>query len=79
MKINSIESGKITLRDRLRHKKALVVLDDVDESAQLNALVGSRDWFKPGSLIIITTRNQRLLLEVDCGVYLMKKLNEREQ
>ena len=26
MKINSIESGKITLRDRLRSKKALVVL-----------------------------------------------------
>ena len=78
MKINSIESGKITLRDRLRHKKALVVLDDVDESAQLNALAGSHDWFKPGSIIIITTRNQRLLLEVDSGVYLMKNLNERE-
>ncbi|KAI9104319.1 hypothetical protein K1719_022891 [Acacia pycnantha] len=78
MKITSIESGKITLRDRLRHRKALVVLDDVDELAQLNALVGSRDWFKLGSIIIITTRNERLLLEVDCGVYLMKNLNERE-
>ncbi|XP_028751313.1 TMV resistance protein N-like [Neltuma alba] len=78
VKINSIESGKITLRDRLRHKKALVVLDDVDKLAQLNALVGSRDWFGEGSTIIITTRNRRLLVEIDCCVYLMKNLNERE-
>ncbi|XP_028751319.1 TMV resistance protein N-like [Neltuma alba] len=78
MKINSIESGTITLRERLCHKKALVVLDDVDESAQLNALVGSRDWFKSGSIIIITTRNQRLLLEINCGVYLMKNLDVGE-
>ncbi|KAI9104351.1 hypothetical protein K1719_022923 [Acacia pycnantha] len=37
----------MTLRDRLRHRKALVVLDDVDKSDQLHALVGSHDWFKP--------------------------------
>ncbi|KAI9104410.1 hypothetical protein K1719_022982 [Acacia pycnantha] len=78
MKITSIEAGKMTLRDRLRHRKALVVLDDVDELAQLNALAGSCDWFKPGSIIIITTRNQRLLLQAGCGVYPMKNLIERE-
>ncbi|XP_028751318.1 TMV resistance protein N-like [Neltuma alba] len=78
IKINSIESGIITLRDRLHHKKVLVVLDDVDELVQLNALVGSRAWFKPGSIIIITTRNQRLLLQVNCGVYLMKNLDDSE-
>ncbi|KAI9070716.1 hypothetical protein K1719_047321 [Acacia pycnantha] len=78
IKINSIESGKVTLKDRLRHKKALVVLDDVDKLAQLNALVGSHDWFKPGSIIIITTRNKRLLLQKGCCVYRMKSLDERE-
>ncbi|KAI9073636.1 hypothetical protein K1719_044401 [Acacia pycnantha] len=78
IKINSIESGKVTLKDRLRHKKALVVLDDVDKLAQLNALVGSQHWFKPGSIIIITTRNKRLLLQKGCCVYKMKNLDERE-
>ncbi|KAI9104364.1 hypothetical protein K1719_022936 [Acacia pycnantha] len=78
VKISSIESGKITLRDRLRHKKTLVVLDDVDKLAQLNALVGSSDWFKPRSIIIITTRNKRLLLQKGCLVYIMKNLDERE-
>ena len=76
IKINSIESGKLTLMHRLQHTKALIVLDDVDESAQLNALVGSRNWFKPGSRIIITTRNKHLLKEMDSAVYLMKNLDE---
>ncbi|XP_028763098.1 TMV resistance protein N-like [Neltuma alba] len=78
MKINSIESGKITLRDRLPHKRALVVLDDVDKLAQLNALVGSHDWFKLGSKIIITTRDRRLLLKRGCDVYIVTNLNEGE-
>ncbi|XP_028751314.1 TMV resistance protein N-like [Neltuma alba] len=78
MKINSIESGMITLKDRLRHKKALVVLDNVDKLAQLKALAGSGDWFKPGSIIIITTRNQSLLPKKDCCVYMMKNLDKGE-
>ncbi|XP_028763108.1 TMV resistance protein N-like [Neltuma alba] len=76
--INNTESGKIILRDRLCHKKALVVLDDVDKPAQLNDLVGSPCWFGRGSIIIITTRNQCLLRERDCGVYTMKNLDEGE-
>ncbi|KAI9081703.1 hypothetical protein K1719_036357 [Acacia pycnantha] len=78
MKINSTESGINTLKDRLRHKKALVVLDDVDELDQLNALVGSRSWFKAGSTIIITTRDERLLRKMGCQVYIMKNLDEGE-
>ncbi|KAI9104348.1 hypothetical protein K1719_022920 [Acacia pycnantha] len=78
IKINSIESGKLILKDRLPHKKALVVLDDVDKLAQLNALVGSHEWFKPGSIIIIKTRNKRLLLQKGCCVYRMKNLDENE-
>ncbi|XP_028763099.1 inactive disease resistance protein RPS4-like [Neltuma alba] len=77
MKIKNIESGKITLGDRLRHIKALVVLDDVDESDQLSALVGSHDWFAQGSRIIITTRN-RHLLKKGYVVYVMKNLGDGE-
>ncbi|KAK4270954.1 hypothetical protein QN277_019718 [Acacia crassicarpa] len=78
MKINDVDLGKSELSKRLCHKKVLVVLDDVDKLAQLKALVGSRDWFQRGSTIIITTRNKRLLSEMDCHVYMVKNLNEEE-
>ncbi|XP_043699945.1 disease resistance protein RPP2A-like [Telopea speciosissima] len=51
-------------------RKVRIVLDDVDGKSQLNALVGKRDWFGLGSRIIITTRNEHILVhhEVD-GIY----------
>lgn len=57
----SIDVGKAIIKERLCHKRALVVLDDVSNVDQLNALCGSRAWFGRGSLIIITTRDERLL------------------
>ncbi|CAL8173630.1 unnamed protein product [Prunus armeniaca] len=47
----------------LRNKKVLLVLDDVDQLNQLEKLVGNKKWFGVGSRIIITTRNERLLVE----------------
>jgi hypothetical protein len=46
---------------------------------QLNAIARSRDWFGPGSRIIITTRDEHLLktLEVD-EVYTAKEMSENE-
>ncbi|KAK4269987.1 hypothetical protein QN277_023077 [Acacia crassicarpa] len=81
MKIYCIESGKSILKDRLRQKRALVVLDDVDNVEQLNALSGEGKWFLSGSRIIITTRDERLLrfLNVDANhVYRMKNMDESE-
>ncbi|XP_068322793.1 TMV resistance protein N-like isoform X1 [Pyrus communis] len=49
----------------LCNKKVLLVLDDVDQVNQLQVLAGKKDWFGMGSRIIITTRNQRLLVEHD--------------
>jgi pantothenate kinase-related protein Tda10 len=60
-KIRDIESGKNILKQRLAQNRVLVVLDDVNELDQLNALCGSREWFGPGSRIIITTRDMHLL------------------
>ncbi|GJR03926.1 Toll/interleukin-1 receptor domain-containing protein [Tanacetum coccineum] len=43
-------------------RKVLLVLDDFDHKDQLEALAGDRNWFKPGSTIIITTRDQQVLV-----------------
>ncbi|CAI9279220.1 unnamed protein product [Lactuca saligna] len=49
------------LSERLCHKKVLVVLDNVDHISQLEALARATNWFKLGSRIIITTRDEQLL------------------
>ncbi|XP_031478437.1 disease resistance protein RPV1-like [Nymphaea colorata] len=49
--------GTQLIKDKIGRKKVLIILDDVDSRDQLKALVGSRDWFRKGSRIIITTRD----------------------
>ncbi|KAJ0900142.1 putative TIR domain, P-loop containing nucleoside triphosphate hydrolase [Helianthus annuus] len=59
--VGSEIEGRSTIQRRLCHKRVLVVLDDVDDFEQLEALAGSHDWFGEGSRIIITTRDKHLL------------------
>ncbi|XP_039163260.1 disease resistance protein RUN1-like [Eucalyptus grandis] len=49
-------------RGVLKNKKVLIVLDDVDEKEQLKSLAEKGDWFGPSSRIIITTRDQSILM-----------------
>ncbi|CAI8586600.1 unnamed protein product [Vicia faba] len=78
-KIQSIENGKIILMDRLRHKRVLIILDDVNTLDQLNALCGSHTWFGAGSRIIITTRDRHILRGNRVNqVYKMKHMEESE-
>ena len=67
------------LKNKLRHKKVLIILDDVNEMNQLQALAGGHDWFGRGSRIIITTKNKHLLYQhrVD-EFYEPKGLDSRE-
>nr|GEV85561.1 TMV resistance protein N-like [Tanacetum cinerariifolium] len=55
------EDGAEMIQTRLCNKKVLLVLDDVDDSEQLEFLAESNEWFGPGSRIIITTRDVHLL------------------
>ncbi|XP_034676870.1 disease resistance protein RPV1-like isoform X2 [Vitis riparia] len=59
----NINKGINIIKARLSSKKVLIVIDDVDQLQQLEPMVGSPNWFGPGSTIIITTRNQHLLVE----------------
>ncbi|KRH09432.1 hypothetical protein GLYMA_16G215400v4 [Glycine max] len=59
--LTSWQEGASMIRHRLRRKKILLILDDVDKREQLKAIVGRSDWFGPGSRVIITTRDKHLL------------------
>ncbi|CAH1435640.1 unnamed protein product [Lactuca virosa] len=60
--VGSIHDGKKIMKRMLCGKKVILVLDDVDHLDQLDALAGGLDWFKPGSRIIITTRDEQVLV-----------------
>ncbi|KAF8038624.1 hypothetical protein BT93_B1222 [Corymbia citriodora subsp. variegata] len=55
--INMIEKKGV-----LKKKKVLIVLDDVDEKEQIESLAKKVDWFGSGSRIVITTRDQSVLM-----------------
>ncbi|KAJ9539480.1 hypothetical protein OSB04_032213 [Centaurea solstitialis] len=59
--VDIVGDVRTLIKSRLRRKKVLLVLDDVDDADQLEALAGSHSWFNEGSRIIITTRDQHLL------------------
>ncbi|XP_034709687.1 disease resistance protein RPV1-like [Vitis riparia] len=73
-KFSNINKGINIIKDRLGLKKVLIVIDDVDRLQQLESVAGSPKWFGPGSTIIITTRDQHLLVEY--GVTISHKATE---
>ncbi|XP_020426218.1 TMV resistance protein N [Prunus persica] len=60
--------GTSVIKNCLYNKKVLLILDDVSESSQLEKLAGEKDWFGKGSIIIITTRDKRLLVKHDIHI-----------
>ncbi|TQD96320.1 hypothetical protein C1H46_018086 [Malus baccata] len=74
--INTPSIGSELLKERLRRTQVLIVLDDVNDSRQLELLVGDDLKFGVGSRIIITTRDRSLLNEKvdDDKIYEVKGL-----
>ncbi|XP_040366015.1 disease resistance protein RUN1-like [Rosa chinensis] len=62
--VGSVARGKEVIKQSLQCIRVLIVLDDIDEENQLDALAGNCDWFGPGSRIIIITRDAHMLKRV---------------
>ncbi|KAG7605139.1 Toll/interleukin-1 receptor homology (TIR) domain superfamily, partial [Arabidopsis thaliana x Arabidopsis arenosa] len=45
----------------VKHRKALIVIDDLDDQDVLDALAGQTQWFGSGSRIIVVTENKHFL------------------
>ena len=49
LNIDNINQGAVMIRNRLRYRRILVVLDDVNHLKQLDMLARKPSWFGPGS------------------------------
>ncbi|KAL5761916.1 hypothetical protein ACOSP7_018180 [Xanthoceras sorbifolium] len=74
--VNEVSQFIIKFNELIHEEPVLIVLDDVDDVRQLDALAGKRNRFYDGSRIIITTRDKGTLVEgiVDT-IYEVKELN----
>ncbi|PWA51528.1 NB-ARC domains-containing protein [Artemisia annua] len=61
VRVQSVKHGQTLLGTKLRGLKVIIVLDDVNHVDQLTYLAGGREWFGPGTRIIVTTTNIDLL------------------
>ena len=76
---SNIHEATHEISDKLRLKRVLVILDDVDKQRQLDYLVGDSEWFGSGSRIIITTRHKNLVaLDGENQSYEPRKLNDED-
>lgn len=75
-----LEAGNLntinhSVKDRLRRKTVLNVLDDVDNREQLECLARDHNWFGVGSKIIVTTRDAQLLRKNADEIYKVEGLD----
>ncbi|KAM5551048.1 disease resistance protein RPV1-like [Rosa sericea] len=75
--IYSVDEGMSRIKQVVCCKRVLIVLDDVNDSGQFSAILGMREWFHPGSKIIITTRHLNLLKGVS-ATFKVRELGKHE-
>ena len=62
MNLQDVDNGVLVIKNRVCHKRILLVLKDVTEIDQLNKLAREYDWYGRGTRVVITTRDEHLLL-----------------
>ncbi|XP_050138789.1 disease resistance protein RPV1-like [Malus sylvestris] len=75
--LGTLDRGSRVIMERLQRKNVFIVLDDVDELSQIEALLGKQHSFGGGSRVIITTRDKQLLSGAG-AVYKPENLSEPE-
>ena len=79
MKVGSSEilrNGFQKMMERVGKKKVFLVLDNVESSSQIEALIGKQSSFGCGSRIIITTRDKQSLSRLGDQIYELELLND---
>ncbi|XP_059064173.1 disease resistance protein RPV1-like [Cryptomeria japonica] len=79
-KFQNTDEGINYIRSRLEKapfSRFLIVVDDIDQISQLDALLVI-DRLNPDSLVIVTTRNEEMLVQASIALrYRMKEMNEK--
>ncbi|XP_030946045.1 TMV resistance protein N-like [Quercus lobata] len=79
LKIHSTSKGINLIKNRLRGKKFLLILDDVDTLERIEKLLGDCNWFTSGSRVIITTTvDPQLLATPGYTTYKVEELDKHE-
>ena len=78
LRVREVSRGIQVIRNILRDKKVLIVVDDASEKRHLEALAG-KSWFGPRSRIIVTTEDECLLKSYEIPtIYKADGLNNDE-
>ncbi|KAG2714145.1 hypothetical protein I3760_03G012200 [Carya illinoinensis] len=79
--INTWDDGRVIneMKSRLRKRRVFIILDDVNENKQLEALAGRYSWFGRGSRVVVTSREKQVLNSHGvCNIYLVRQLKHDE-
>ncbi|XP_031476667.1 disease resistance protein RUN1-like isoform X2 [Nymphaea colorata] len=82
--IDMVDRGIGKIREKLGHRTVLIVLDDIDDAEQLDALIGDQvhmkreHLFGAGSKIIVTTRSRDVLIAHGFSIYCPKELEYQQ-
>ncbi|XP_010439693.1 PREDICTED: disease resistance-like protein CSA1 isoform X2 [Camelina sativa] len=78
--VGAPEGAHEALKDRLRNKKLLIVLDNVANENQIRLLIGGegQELYREGTRIVITTRDKKLLEKIVNQTYVVPILSGRE-
>ncbi|XP_042501395.1 disease resistance protein RUN1-like [Macadamia integrifolia] len=60
-RIRNVHEGQYLIKERLNGENILLVLDNVTDRSQLDALAIESNWLGPGSRVIITSRDEHIL------------------